>query len=102
MGLFEDILARHRGDKVAAGIEVGFGLMRGDPATHKAGYTAANAALSARDLYGLTVEETRQVLGALDPAGVDRDGFDAAVGAAASDRFSGPSREHDDSPGDDA
>jgi hypothetical protein len=73
MGLFEDILARHDGDKVTAGIEVAFGLMRGDPATHKAGYTAANAALAVRDLYALSNDEVTRVAATLDPRGVERD-----------------------------
>jgi hypothetical protein len=101
MGLFEDILDRHQGDKVAAAVEVGFGLMRGDPATHKAGYTGGNATLAVRDLYALTTEETDRVAAVLDPTGAEREAISLAVGGAARNRFSGPSREHDDAPGDD-
>jgi hypothetical protein len=102
MGLFEDILARHRGDKVAAGIEVAFGLMRGDPASFKAGYTAPNAVLAVRDLYELSTEETDRVAAAVDPAGIDREAITETVGGAARNRFTGASREDDDAPGDDA
>jgi hypothetical protein len=70
MGLFEDILDRHQGDKVAAGIEVAFGLRRGDPAHHKAGYTAANAILAVRDLYHLSDQEVGRVAATVNPAGV--------------------------------
>lgn len=99
MGLFEDILVRHNGDKVAAGIEVGFGLMRGDPAAFKAGYSAANAALAVRDLYELTTEEVAQVASVLDPAGIERDAISRIPDVPR--RHVGPSREHDDAPGDD-
>jgi hypothetical protein len=59
--LFGTILAAHGGDKVAAAVEVGRDLMRGDPAQHKAGYSRDSAVLAVARLYGLNQQEQEQV-----------------------------------------
>lgn len=43
-------------------------LMRGDPATFKAGYTKENAILAAADAFDMTASEVRQLL----PTAADR------------------------------
>lgn len=51
--------------------ELALGLMKGDPATFKAGYTAANAALAAQDVFGLSDAETAELRRELEPAIID-------------------------------
>jgi len=50
---FERILATNGGDKISAAAEVAAGLMAGDPATFKAGYTLDNAVIAAAEVYEL-------------------------------------------------
>lgn len=53
-GLLIGFLWEADGDRVKAGELVGQGLMRGDPAEHKAGYTLPNAMLAVIDLFTMT------------------------------------------------
>jgi len=55
--IFQAILRAHGGDRVAAAAAVASGLMRGDPATCKAGYSLPNAVIAAGELYELTAEQ---------------------------------------------
>lgn len=58
------------GDRVTAAEMFARRLMRGDPQTFKAGYTAENALLTVVEAFGLTIEEQRGVaqrLGASTP-----------------------------------
>ena len=66
MSVFQNILNAHNGDQVSAAITVGRDLMKGDPASFKAGYTAANALLAVRDLYGLDAVQLEYVSKALE------------------------------------
>jgi hypothetical protein len=67
MSLADEYLHRHSGDRVLAAVELAKELMAGDPATLKQGYSAANAALAAQDLFLLTAFETATVRQALEP-----------------------------------
>lgn len=62
MTVFEQILDAHGGDRVTAGVTVAKGLMAGDPAQFKAGYTDENAALAVRNLYDLDDDQVADVL----------------------------------------
>jgi hypothetical protein len=55
--IFEAILRAHGGDRVASAAVVARGLMGGDPATCKAGYSLPNAVIAAGELYELTAEQ---------------------------------------------
>ena len=50
-------LHRSGGDRTRAAAARARDLMRGDASTLKAGYSVANAALAARDLFGLSDRE---------------------------------------------
>jgi len=57
MSITEEILARNGGNKINASIELTIGLMRGDPATFKQGYSIGSALLACIDAYNLTKRE---------------------------------------------
>jgi hypothetical protein len=67
MSLADEYLHRHNGDRILAAVELARELMAGDPATLKQGYSPANAALAAQDLFMLTAFEAATVRQALEP-----------------------------------
>ena len=65
MGLKEEYLARAV-NPVYAAFLLAEDLMRGDPATFKAGYTADNAAISAAEIIELDAPQIQELCTALD------------------------------------
>jgi hypothetical protein len=57
----QDYLERAMGNRVKAAEAMARDLMRGDPTTFKAGYTAENAALAVRDVFELSTREDDDV-----------------------------------------
>lgn len=53
-GLVARHLYRHRGARTPAAIELGEGLMRGDPRLHQAGYSKENALVGVKDAFRIT------------------------------------------------
>jgi hypothetical protein len=60
--LAEEYLRRHHQDRQAAALELAAGLMAGDSAQCKAGYSAASAALTASELFGLDAGQSARLL----------------------------------------
>jgi hypothetical protein len=61
----QEYLAAHEGDRAAAMLAFAEGLMKGDKATHKAGYTRDNAVLAAVEIFRGTDEERDALLAGL-------------------------------------
>ena len=65
MSITSEILSRNEGNKMRAAVELALGLMRGDEATLKQGYTIGNALLVAIDSYNLVAREVALVADAV-------------------------------------
>lgn len=63
MDLQEQFLRVHNGNRVDAAAALGAGLMEGDAASFKVGYSADNAVLAVQELFGLEPGEV-EVVGA--------------------------------------
>lgn len=65
-GIRERFLAENNGDTAKAAEALARGLMKGDAATFKAGYTADNAAIAAAEVFALDTEGVETLATSLD------------------------------------